>query len=75
MTKHYCDRCKSEIEGESIEVHVCYYATSEREYELCEKCSREVEKWLRGDDIVLEDKIKAQAQEMLIKNFNKWGRE
>lgn len=70
MTKHYCDRCKEEIGTDRSKVYV--YEVGDRKYELCERCS-ELSKWIEGE--VLEDKIEARAQEMMIKNFNKWIRE
>lgn len=75
MTKYYCDRCKSEIGTERSKVYV--YEVGDREYELCERCSEELSKWISGEGANegVEGRIRAQAQEMLIKNFNKWVRE
>ena len=73
MTKYYCDKCKKEIGTDRSKVYV--YEVGDREYELCEKCSEELRKWIEGEGEGVEERIKAQAQEMLIKNFNKWVRE
>ena len=82
MTKHYCDRCKMEIEKEWV-YRVTYESlysginATHINYELCERCSEALRKWIEGEsaDEEVESKIKEQMQEMLINNFNKWVRE
>lgn len=71
MTKYYCDKCSREIGTDRSKVYV--YEVGDRKYELCEKCSEELSKWIEGEGV--EERIKAQISDVLLKNFNKWVRE